>query len=214
MSTEAVSSEKMSSEQAEASNPNSAPMPKAKPLQKYGMARRILRAVVWGTICSIALTIALLAGLLTWLDSDSGRARLVEAINRSGVVTLKSLQGSFWSRLEVRDLHVNTKELEVQLNYGVLDWTPYSVLLRELYVNELGLDALKIKLKPQPPMKESTPPPSRLTLPFSLQIIKLNIAQLDITDAPLLKDIQASLDSNGKAHRLSVQQIRAPQGTL
>ncbi|QZA78861.1 translocation/assembly module TamB domain-containing protein [Deefgea tanakiae] len=200
--TEAVESTSEPSQQA-----------KKKP-HKYGVARRVIRGVVWGTICSIALTVVVLASILTWLDSDHGRARLVEVINRSGVVTLKSLQGSFWSRLEVKDLRVDTTDVEVKLNYGVLGWTPYSVFVRKLYLNELSLDVLQIKLKPQPPMKEVSPPPTQLTLPFSLRVIQLKIAQLDISDAPLLKDIQASLDSDGESHRLSVQQIRAPQGTL
>ncbi|MBM5570466.1 MULTISPECIES: translocation/assembly module TamB domain-containing protein [Deefgea] len=199
---------------AEVVDPALDALPEKKTPHKYGLIRRVLRGVIWGTICSIALTVLLLAGILTWLDSDYGRARLVEVINRSGVVTLKSLQGSFWSRLEVKELRVDTDDVEIKLNYGVFDWTPYSILLRKLYINELNLDVLQVNLKPQPPMKESTPPPTRLTLPFSVRLIQFKIAQLAISGAPLLKDIQASLDSDGQSHRLSVQQIRAPQGTL
>ncbi|WP_027467496.1 translocation/assembly module TamB domain-containing protein [Deefgea rivuli] len=181
---------------------------------KYGIARRVLRGVVWGTLSSFVLTLVIVAGIFTWLDSDHGRARLVEVINRSGIVSLKSLQGSLWSRLEVRDLVVNTADVEVKLDHGVLDWSPYALLLRDVYLDEVLLNTLQIHLKPQPPMKTPTPPPTSLTLPFGLKIIKLNIAKLDISDVPLLQDIQASLDSNGKMHRLSVLQIRAPQGKL
>lgn len=185
--------------------------PKAK---KYGIARRVLRAVVWGALSSIVLTLVIVAAIFTWLDSDYGRARLVEVINRSGMVSLSALHGSFWSRLEVRDLVVNTPEVTVKLDEGVLDWTPYALILRDVYLNELSLGSLQIDLKPQPPMKAAAPPPTRLTLPFGLKIIQLHIAQLQMTDAPLLQEIQASLESNGTMHRLSVQQIRAPQGKL
>lgn len=212
----------MSIEQSQVSDPQPdamAPTPAVpdsvpnKP-QRYGVVRRVIRGVVWGTLTSIALTIVLLLGILTWLDSDHGRSRLVEVINRSGVVSLKSLEGSLWSRLEVKDLRVDTEAAEIKLNYGVFDWTPYSVLLRKLYINELSLDVLQIHLKPQPPMAEPTPPPTQLTLPFSLRLIQLKVAQLAISDAPILKDIQASLDSDGESHRLSIKQVRAPQGTL
>ncbi|QKJ67762.1 translocation/assembly module TamB domain-containing protein [Deefgea piscis] len=180
----------------------------------YSRARQIARGVFWSVVASVTLCIALLAGLLFALDSNYGRARLVEMINRSGMVSIQSLQGSFWSRLEVRNLKVDTPSALVQLDHGVLDWSPYSLLLRKLYINELRLGILQIETKPTPPMAKPSPVPQNLTLPLSLQVLELRIAQLQISGAPTIKQIQAGFDSNGKEHRITISQLHAPQGTL
>ncbi|MBM5575544.1 hypothetical protein GKO28_16265 [Deefgea sp. CFH1-16] len=180
----------------------------------YSRARQIARGVFWSVLASVTLCIALLAGLLFALDSNYGRARLVEMINRSGMVSIQSLQGSFWSRLEVRNLKVDTSSALVQLDHGVLDWSPYSLLLRKLYINELRLGILQIETKPTPPMAKPSPVPQNLNLPLSLQVLDLRIAQLQISGAPTIQQIQAGFDSNGKEHRITISQLHAPQGTL
>ncbi len=198
--------------------PNTADTPAAQTEQpqkiKSSIGRRVVRGVVWTILSTIVLTLLIVVGILFWIDTDNGRTRLVELINRSGVATIKSLQGSLWSRLEVQDLVVNTSTIEVKLDHGVLSWEPYELWSRDVYINELSLNTLRVNLKPQPPMQPPTPAPTRLTLPFGLKINEFKISKLAISGAPLLQDIQASLDSDGKDHRLSVQQILAPQGSF
>ncbi|MCB5194921.1 translocation/assembly module TamB domain-containing protein [Deefgea salmonis] len=192
--------------------PTAAPVAAAKPVKS--VFRRVVRGVFWSVLGSMTLLVALCAGLLFALDSDYGRARLVEMINRSGMVSIQSLQGSFWSRLEVNHLKVDTTSALIQLDHGVLDWSPYSLLLRKLYINELRLGTLQVETKPSPPMAKPSPVPESFTLPLSLQILELQIAQLQISGAPTLRQIQAGFDSNGKEHRITISQLHAPQGTL
>ncbi|QLG87866.1 translocation/assembly module TamB domain-containing protein [Chitinibacter bivalviorum] len=185
----------------------------AKPKPKYGFVRRLLRTVFWSFLLTFSILGAILAATLAWFDSDSGRYWLVDAINRSGVAKLAAIEGSFWSELQIKQLHVKTDAVTVDLDYGVLRWEPYALMLRDLSLPLVSLGKLAITTAPTPPNAPPTTAPDSLRLPFGIHLEQLKIALLDI-DGMALRDIDASISSNGRFHRLNLKQLRLPQGNV
>ncbi|WP_047393772.1 translocation/assembly module TamB domain-containing protein [Chitinibacter sp. ZOR0017] len=187
------------------------PQPALKP--RYGLVRRVLRALVWSTLLSFGLLSLLAALALSWVDSARGRYWLVDLINHSDVAQVQSIEGSFWSEITIKQLKVKTADLKLELDYGVLSWEPYLLLVRDLSLPRVSLGQLTIQTAPKPPQAPPSPPPTDLTLPLGIHLDQLRIVKLDV-DGVVLRDLAASVSSNGRFHRLTLSQLQLPQGQV
>ncbi|QLI80063.1 translocation/assembly module TamB domain-containing protein [Chitinibacter fontanus] len=193
----------------------SAPVSKAPPLapKRYGLIRRVLRAVFWSALLTFSTVALLLFAALSWFNSSTGRYWLVDAINRSQVMHIAAIDGSFWSELQIKQFNIKTSAMSVTLDYGVLRWEPYLLMVRDLSLPVVSLGELVINTPPSPPDQPPSPPPSSLSLPFGIHLDELTIAKLRINGTEL-NDIAANISSNGRFHRLHLKQLRLPQGNL
>ncbi|WP_348944658.1 translocation/assembly module TamB domain-containing protein [Chitinibacter sp. FCG-7] len=180
---------------------------------RYGFVRRLLRAVFWSTLVTFSLIALLLFLALSWFNSASGRYWLTDAINRSQIVSVAAIEGSFWSELQIKQLSVKTDDLTLVLDYGVLEWEPYMLLLRDLYLPRVSLGELSIQTKAAPPNAPPTPAPDSLSLPFGMHLDEFSLAKLNI-NGNLITDIRGRVSSNGRFHRLQLEQLQVPQGRL
>lgn len=183
------------------------------PRKRYGLVRRVARAVFWSALLTITTLSLLLALALTWFNSESGRYWLVDALNRTDVVKVKAIEGSFWSQLQIKQLSVHTDTVTVTLDYGVFAWEPYLLLLRDLSLPKVSLGELRITTAPTPVDQPPTTPPSSLSLPVGVHLDELSIAKLNINDTELT-GIAGSISSNGRFHRLHLNQLQLHQGRL
>ncbi|WP_157669550.1 translocation/assembly module TamB domain-containing protein [Chitinibacter sp. GC72] len=203
--------EQVESLAAPAAEPQEAGRQGSKP--PYGFVRRLLRAVFWSTLVTFSLIALLLFLALSWFNSASGRYWLTDAINRSQVVSVAAIEGSFWSELQIKQLSVKTDDLTLALDYGVFEWEPYMLLLRDLYLPKVSLGELSIQTKAAPPNAPPTPAPDSLSLPFGIHLDEFSLAKLNI-NGNLLTDIRGRVSSNGRFHRLQLEQLQVPQGRL
>ncbi|WP_410498392.1 translocation/assembly module TamB domain-containing protein [Chitinibacter sp. S2-10] len=180
---------------------------------RYGFVRRLLRAVFWSTLITFSVIATAIFALLSWFNSSDGRYWLVDAINHSGVATVHSIEGSFWSELTINQLKIKTESVSIALDRGVLEWEPYLILLRDVNLSRVSMGELAIQTIPAAIDQPPSPPPTSLSLPFGIHLDQLTIARLTINGA-ILSDIAGSISSNGRFHRLNLQQLRLPQGSL
>ncbi|WP_144290347.1 translocation/assembly module TamB domain-containing protein [Chitinilyticum litopenaei] len=182
--------------------------------QRWPWHRRVLRWLVWGLLALLLLPALLLTAGLAWLDSSAGRSWLLDRINASGTVKLQALEGSFWSRLELRGLQVETPAQRIAIDHALIAWEPYSLLVRRLDITELDVGTLDYRAKPQAPGKPPGPPPTDLTLPLALRIDRLQLGRLHVDRQLVLSALQAELSSSGRQHQLLLRQLQLPQGML
>lgn len=200
----------------ESASTSDAPASVAKALpaaKRYGLIRRVLRAVFWSALLTFSTVALLLFAALSWFNSSTGRYWLVDAINRSQVMHIAAIEGSFWSELQVKQLSIKTDAMALTLDYGVLRWEPYLLLVRDLSLPLVSLGELAITTPASPPDQPPSKPPSSLSLPLGIHLDELKIAKLRINGAEL-NEIAASVSSNGRFHRLHLNQLRLPQGNV
>ena len=172
-----------------------------------------LRRLVWGGLALILLPPLLLTVALGVLDTQAGHGWLVQQINRSGVVQIGSLEGTLWGEMTLEQIQVDTPELHVNADRLVLDWTPYSLLLKRVHFPSLTLGRVDLTLKPAPPDQPPTTPPLDLRLPVSIAVDKAELGSLHITKPALaFADIHFSLSSDGRLHNFNLIQLVSLQG--
>ncbi|GHD63589.1 translocation/assembly module TamB domain-containing protein [Jeongeupia chitinilytica] len=177
--------------------------------------RSVLRWLVWGVLGAVLLLLALVAGGLAWIDSASGHRWLTGRINASGVAKLKSFDGSLWRGITINGLVVDTDAVTVRLDRGYLGWEPAGLLVRRLSVTRLELGHLDVATKPSPPNRPSSPPPTSLSLPLAVDVDAASLQRFTLAGSPVdLQHVRLNLHSDGKVHRLDLQQLDTPRGRV
>jgi translocation and assembly module TamB len=188
-------------------NPPTTPdTPAAEPAAKPKYSR--LRRWIGGLLLLLVIPILLLTSALAFFDSQRGRDWLVKQINHSGVAKLHAIDGSLWSDFALRGLVVNTADINIAIDKVSLAWSPYSLLARDLSLDELKVGHLEIEIKPSPPDKAPSPPPTSITLPIAVHIDSAQIARLSVKGSPDIDAIRFKLASNGRFHQLTLDQLR------
>ncbi|AMC34665.1 translocation/assembly module TamB domain-containing protein [Janthinobacterium sp. B9-8] len=188
---------------------NPAPTPEAQaatpPLRpKYSLFRRLIGAL----LLLLLVPVFLLTLSLAFFDSQTGRDWLVKQVNQSGMAKLRAIDGSLWSDFALRGLVVDTAEVKIAIDKVSLAWSPYSLLARDLSLDELVIGHLEVDIKPSPPDKPSSPPPDSITLPIGLHIDQAQIDRLSIKGSPDIKALRFKLASNGRFHQLVLDQLK------
>jgi translocation and assembly module TamB len=171
---------------------------------KYSRLRRLIGWLLFILI----IPVFLLTLALAFVDSQMGRDWLVKQINYSGVAKLQAIDGSLWSDFALRGLVVNTADIKLAVDKVSLAWSPYSLLARDLSLDELSIGHLEIDIKSSPPDKAPSPPPTSITLPIGLHIDRAQIARLSIKGSPDIDAIRFKLASNGRFHQITLDQLR------
>ena len=187
----------------ESLTPQTAPA-EAAVVVKYSRLRRWIGFVS----LILLLPVLLLTAGLAFFDSQTGRDWLVVQVNRSGVAKLQAIDGSLWSDFGLRGLVVDTADIHVNADRINLAWNPYSLLVRDLSLDYLSIGKLDIEIKPGPPDKAPTPPPESLRLPFGIHLDQASIDKLTIKGSPAIEHLRFKLSSNGRFHRLNLDQLQ------
>lgn len=167
--------------------------------------------VVLGALVVVVL-LALVGGAW-WIDTASGHAWLLRQAAASKVVSIGKLEGSLYSQLNVADVVVDTPEVHVTIDQASLRWKPLELLERRIGIDALDVGSVHVTTKPQPPNKPTSPPPTSLRLPIAIRANDLQLARLDIVGTPLVfTALQASLQSDGETHKLTIKQLLTPRG--
>ncbi|MBE9609414.1 translocation/assembly module TamB domain-containing protein [Chitinilyticum piscinae] len=186
----------------------------ASPASKPASRRNWLRRIVWGMLTLLLLPAIVLAGLLTWLDTGTGREWLITQINASGVVRLAKLEGSLWSQWQAVGIEIRTPGDTFLLDSAKVQWSPYSLLLGQLDIDRLEAGVLIHKSHPVAQVSQPAPPPESLTLPLGIQIGQFSLLKWQEDEHLLFSRLAGRLGSNGRQHQLAIQQLQVPQGQL
>ncbi|NHQ88154.1 hypothetical protein HA050_18770 [Iodobacter sp. HSC-16F04] len=176
----------------------------AKPVARYSKMRRLMGWLLF----LLVIPVFLLTIALAFFDSQMGRDWLVKQINQSGVAKLRAIDGSLWSDFALRGLVLKTEDMGLAIDKVSLAWSPYSLLARDLSLDELSIGHLEIDIKPSPPDKPASPPPESITLPIGLHIDQAQIKKLSIKGSPDLDDVRFKLASNGRFHQITLDQLK------
>ncbi|AZN36542.1 translocation/assembly module TamB domain-containing protein [Iodobacter ciconiae] len=175
-----------------------------KPVPRYSRLRRL----IGGLLFLLVFPIFLLTIALAFFDSHTGRDWLVKQVNQSGVAKLRAIDGTLWSDFSLHGLVVNTADVRIAVNKMSLAWSPYSLLARDLSLDELSIGHLEIEIKPGPPDKPPSPAPTSLTLPIGLHIDQARVRRLSIKNSPDIHDVRFKLASNGRFHQITLDQLQ------
>ncbi|MEN9656925.1 MAG: hypothetical protein RL571_390 [Pseudomonadota bacterium] len=168
----------------------------------------LLRRLIGLLLFALIMPVFVLTATLAFFDSQFGRDWLVKQVNHSGVVKLHAIDGSLWSDFALRGLVVDTAEMKLAIDKVSLAWSPYSLLARDLSLDDLTIGHLELDIKPSPPDKLPSPPPESMTLPIGLHIERASIDRLSIKGSPDIEKIRLKLASNGRFHQLFLDQLR------
>jgi len=147
--------------------------------------------LVWLATTESGLNAALRLGVFLSgyrLNTQGATGRLI------GPFALERLEWSSAHRIRLTELWV--------------DWSPARLLSGKLEVDAIQLTRLDLALEPHSP---PTATPTRLTLPFALEISQLELGSLFLSDAPtpLLTNLTARISSDGQTHQLSRLRLSA-----
>jgi translocation and assembly module TamB len=94
------------------------------------------------------------------------------------------------------------EDAPITLSDVEIDWSPAELQNGVLAIARARVARLEIAPRPA---DAPEPPPERLTLPFSLMLTQLEIAQLDYGRTPLARNIVARATSDGRTHTFAAR---------
>lgn len=170
-----------------------------------GTPRPRRRSRLLGGLGLVALGLGAAGGWL--LATESGlRAALALAQNATaGQLAVGGAGGRLIGPLTVERLHWRGPGQTVELQGLHLDWRAGALLQGRLEIGRLHARALRVTVEPGP----ETPPPQTLHLPLALHVGELGVDALFLgeTGAPLLTQLRAGLESDGRRHRLTALRL-------
>jgi translocation and assembly module TamB len=153
------------------------------------MKRSLFRVLGWtGIGAAVALCVLGLVLLSAYavLQSEAGRARLVELLNRnlSGPgdtrVRIGRLQGDLPGRIEIRDLSVADSEgVWLRLKFAGASWRPVALLTGKLSISKLDVEGLTVVRQPVDTQSGSESANRELPLRVSIERFTLRDALLE-----------------------------------
>lgn len=165
----------------------------------------------WGIVFSLVL----LAGCLTWLDSDSGHRWLSEQSAKIPGLKIASIGGSLLRDPILIGLSYEDQDYRIKADRIAFNWQVLPLLHGEWVVEKLQIGLLDIVVKPTPPDRPPTPIPAHLTLPLAVRINTIEVAELVLKNPDIsLRHIQLSLQSDGQKHQLNVVKVEHTNQTL
>lgn len=209
------------------SMPDMPPMPRpdrAAPPPEHRRRRRIARALAWTAGVLLLLVVLLVSAVVLALRTEGGTRQLWSVATRlsGGILAGRYEGGTVASGLRLRDVVFASGDTRVTVDRidgnWTLDWSP-----ARLHVRALAIGRVDVRL-PAPKPTQPTPPatmPDSLALPLAVDVDALTLEHLSIlqgtapTATPLeFSDLAAALHSDGRRHRLVVDRLVTPYGTL
>ncbi|MFO1428827.1 MAG: translocation/assembly module TamB domain-containing protein [Candidatus Competibacteraceae bacterium] len=180
-----------------------------------------LRWLLWllsGLLLLSAVAVTVLLSTQWGLETTLAAATRV----LPGKLSYGTAKGSLLGPLQLKQLHYQDGELDVQLRQGELDWSPGRLLNGTFRLDRLKLDGLELRLPPAAPSKEPTEPfkLSNIPLPLAVEVADIGITNLRLhlpgaeqpqpVDAIRLRDLAVE----GRNVRLGTLEIATPEGHL
>lgn len=173
----------------------------------------MLRALV-GTLAVLVILLTLSAGgVWWWSGTDGSLAWVLGRIGRSQPLVAEGVSGSMRSGLQINRLVWEQAGLKVEADDVRIEWSPLSLLARELKLDRLHAAVLKVT-DTRPPLKEKFKPPESIELPLQLDIDKVEIDRIEYRGATSVQagELAAAYVFDGKQHQLWLRGLKYADG--
>lgn len=173
--------------------------------------------LLWLTL----LATLMFAGASVWflLQSETASTATVALLDEitDGAIRAGSAQGPLKGPLTVENFVYEDRYVRVEVARARLDWSPSSLLRRQLRVHRLDSGTVRLTLKPTPPNPD--PKPVLTRLPFALVVEQAQVESFSLVvgdAAPVVfEDIALSADwTRDDIHVSALRTHYAPVGTL
>jgi translocation and assembly module TamB len=174
---------------------------------------RTLRALA-GTFAVLVILLTLLAGgFWWWSGTDGSLAWLLDRVGRSQPLVAEGVSGSMRSGLQVKRLVWERDGLKVEADEVRIEWSPLSLISRELKLDQLHAVALKVT-DTRAPSTEKLKPPESIELPLQLDIDNVKIDRIEYRGANSVQasDLAAGYVFDGKQHQLWLRSLKYADG--
>ena len=187
-------------------SPGMAPPPAAAPRRAGGLGRTLLGVAAGVLVLGLLLPAGAVLALLHWPGALPWLSQHVPGLQVTG------LQGTLGERhVAVQSLDwllpASAGRLQVQglrIQGGRLTWLPHAGALIGLQLDSLSAD--RVQYTSGLPSGTPLAAPAHLRLPLALQVDKLQVAQLQIDELPVIERLSASLSlgvDRGALHRIT-----------
>ncbi len=176
------------------------------------LRHRLRKILLWTAGVLVLAPVALVLLVLAAANTGPGR-RLIETQAGSlsgGLVALHGLSGRFPDALRLAHLEVHdTKGTWLTLDGVTLDWSPTALLGRIARISRLAADHIAVARLPvaAPPTKPAPPSKGGFSLPVTVDLRALAVAELAI--APAVAGHAATLRLAGAAHLAALDDATA-----
>ena len=179
--------------------------------------RSLLLRFLWSAM-SLVLLLALVIAALYWLGGREATLQqlLQTAAHASGgKLTVDGVTGSLYSKMHVARVRYEDEKRRAILENITLDWSPRSLLGRELVLNEVAVGRIDFTVKQA--SDEPPAPPASLRLPLTIRAPRVAVDQLQIEsggNTTTFNAVQLAVDSTGAKHHLRIANADTPWGKL
>jgi translocation and assembly module TamB len=143
------------------------------------LARRGMRWILAGLV-AFALLAGVLIGSAVWfLASDSGLQWVVDQARSrtAGKLTLEGATGSLAGTTKIARLTFADKNLTFIADNVEFTWSPRALFSRSVVIESLSASQVTLETKPG---DGASAPPASLALPWSIDVRRASVAQLDV----------------------------------
>ncbi|MDR2710224.1 MAG: translocation/assembly module TamB domain-containing protein [Burkholderiales bacterium] len=179
---------------------------------------RWLRYTFYTVLTLIVVLIAIAGTTIALLRSEEGRAWLIAQVNKTGIVSLRSLEGNLLDEVTVHDLVYDDAAIRLTLDSAHWRWNLRTALWRNLGHRELSISLLEagtltVTSKPQTQIvpKEPLPLPASLTLPLAITVDTLTLQHFS-WDKIQIDAIDLSIKSDGSRHLIGLNRLESARG--
>ncbi|MCL2873171.1 MAG: translocation/assembly module TamB domain-containing protein [Betaproteobacteria bacterium] len=179
---------------------------------------RWLRYTLYTVLALIVVLITAAGTTVALLQSEKGRVWLIAQVNKTGIVSLQSLEGDLLDEVTIRGLTYDDATIHLSLDRAHWRWNLRTALWRNLRQRELSISmfdagTLTITSKPLTEIapKEPLSPPRSLKLPLSIIVDTLTLQHFS-WDKIQIDAIELSLQSNGDRHLIGLHHLESARG--
>lgn len=163
-------------------------------------------------LLALLVLIAVLAGLAGTESALQWGARQAESLS-DGKLTFGAVHGSLYGPLRVEALSFQSDAQRIELKQLELDWAPRSLFVRQLRIDRLSLEELRvIELRPS---TEPVTLPESLRLPLNLSIPAVEVERVVFRrgDAEnVLRNLRLSVDRHADTYTLNLRNLDSEWG--
>jgi translocation and assembly module TamB len=168
-------------------------------------------------IALVAMLVCLMACAVWLTASVTGFAMLwrAAAACSGGALSVGQVRGTLWQGFSFADVRLETKGMTASVDHIAIAWEPAALWHRTLHVRRIAIGS--VRLAPRSSAPASAPPklPSSLSLPLDVRIDSLTVQAVTLSSGDFaLYDLGLDYAYQQARHRVRLQGVRLPQGTL
>jgi translocation and assembly module TamB len=165
-----------------------------------------LKRVAWSVAAVLVVVAGLLATALGLLNTTGGFRWLVGTASTlsRGQLAVDGVTGHLGVPIGFQKLVVTTETQRITLSGGQLEWQPRELLQRQLRIELLAVQQIRVEIL----KKDPTPPqlPDSLRLPVDVQVAAWDVAQLEVVESGQtlsFKQLRGRVDDTGDRYALT-----------